>query len=262
MTFECPICGGLGVRPVITPAGTRAVEICECKYDQRVPRLLRRAAIPARYEQCSFDNFDTKFPSANQSLIAALNSARHFVDDYPVTTGGKGLVLTGSSGLGKTHLAVSILKGLIADRGAHGLFCDYRELLKEIQHSYSPHVAASELDVLRPVFNVEVLVVDELGATQPTGWVWDTVALILNNRYNRKLTTVFTTNFEDLPGAGPEPLGSSDGEIEETKKRKNREPTLGDRIGERMRSRLAEMCVTVPMYGKDFRQTVRRASFG
>jgi DNA replication protein DnaC len=38
--------------------------------------------------------------------------------------------------------------------------------------------------------------------------------------------------------------------------------TLGDRIGERMRSRLQEMCVVVEMRGKDFRQSVKRASFG
>jgi DNA replication protein DnaC len=40
-----------------------------------------------------------------------------------------------------------------------------------------------------------------------------------------------------------------------------REETLGDRIGERMRSRLQEMCVVVEMSGEDFRQKVKRASF-
>ena len=41
-----------------------------------------------------------------------------------------------------------------------------------------------------------------------------------------------------------------------------RDETLGDRIGERMRSRLAEMCVVVEMHGEDFRRTVGRARFG
>jgi DNA replication protein DnaC len=40
-----------------------------------------------------------------------------------------------------------------------------------------------------------------------------------------------------------------------------REESLGDRIGERMRSRLQEMCVVVEMHGEDFRQKVKRASF-
>jgi len=44
--------------------------------------------------------------------------------------------------------------------------------------------------------------------------------------------------------------------------KRQREQTLGDRIGDRMRSRLAEMCVRVEMTGEDFRQTVKRARFG
>jgi DNA replication protein DnaC len=96
-------------------------------------------------------------------------------------------------------------------------------------------------------------VLDELGAQKPTDWVWDTVALILNTRYNDKRTTIITTNYLDLPPAG--------GGLSSTQ-RATREETLGDRIGERMRSRLAEMCVRVEMNGGDFRQSAGRARFG
>jgi DNA replication protein DnaC len=106
---------------------------------------------------------------------------------------------------------------------------------------------------LRPVFEAEVLVLDELGAQKPTDWVWDTVALILNTRYNDKRTTVITTNYPDLPPASTSST---------TAQRAAREETLGDRIGERMRSRLAEMCVRIEMNGADFRQSAGRARFG
>jgi DNA replication protein DnaC len=98
-----------------------------------------------------------------------------------------------------------------------------------------------------------VLVLDDLGAQKPNEWVWDTVALVLNTRYNDKQTTLITTNYPDLAAGGG---GLTDPE------RAAREPTLGDRIGDRMRSRLAEMCVRVEMTGEDFRQTVKRARFG
>ena len=89
------------------------------------------------------------------------------------------------------------------ERGVHGLFCDYRELLKSIQNSYNPQVQTTELELLKPVFAAEVLVLDDLGAQKPNEWVWDTVALILNTRYNDKQTTIITTNYPDLPaGAG------------------------------------------------------------
>jgi DNA replication protein DnaC len=179
--------------------------------------------------------------------------ARGFVKGYPVETDGKGLLITGEIGVGKTHLAVGILLAMVQEKGAQALFYDYRELLKQIQHSYNPQVNSTELDVLRPVFDAEVLVLDELGAQKPTDWVWDTVALILNTRYNDKRTTIITTNYADLPPAGAN-LSST--------QRAAREETLGDRIGERMRSRLSEMCVGIEIKGQDFRQNAGKARFG
>ncbi|HEY6446835.1 MAG TPA: ATP-binding protein [Acidobacteriaceae bacterium] len=244
----------MGVRPVTRPGGGRAVEACECQAQQRVARLLHRASIPARYEHCSLESYEANFPGADRSLCAAHLMARRFVDGYPATTSGRGLLLTGSIGVGKTHLAVGILQALIVEKGVHGLFCDYRELLKQIQHSYNPQVATTEMEILQPVFDAEVLVLDELGAAKPTDWVWDTVALVLNTRYNDKRTTLITTNYADLaPGAANGGNGAS---------RAAREETLGDRIGERMRSRLAEMCVPIEIRGEDFRRTVGRARFG
>ncbi len=140
----------------------------------------------------------------------------------------------------------------MAERGATGLFYDYRDLLKQIQNSYNPQVRETELEILAPVFDAEVLVLDELGASKPTDWVWDTVAHILNTRYNDRRTTIITTNYANL--APLEGLPKETG-------RSAREETLGDRIGERMRSRLQEMCVVVEMQGEDFRQKVKRASF-
>ena len=48
-------------------------------------------------------------------------TARKFIEGYPLETGGRGLLLTGSIGVGKTHLAVGILQALVAERGATGL---------------------------------------------------------------------------------------------------------------------------------------------
>ena len=148
------------------------------------------------------------FPSANRSLAAAHLLATKFVKSYPLETGGTGLLLTGSIGVGKTHLAVGILQALVAERGATGLFYDYRELLKQVQNSYNQQVSATELEVLAPVFEAEVLVLDELGASKPTDWVWDTVAHILNTRYNDRRTTIITTNYANLRAAG---YGGRDG---------------------------------------------------
>ena len=251
MAEVCSKCDGMGMRVVRQPNGRFAAEPCECRFERRMATLLERAHIPKRYEHCSFDSYEAQFPGADRSLAEARLKAQGFVDGYPVTTEGRGLLITGSIGVGKTHLSVGILQSLIVEKGVRGLFCDYRELLKEIQHSYNPQVHTTELDILRPVFDAEVLVLDELGASKPTEWVWDTVAHILNTRYNDKRTTIITTNYADQPPGG----------VATGPQRAMRDETLGDRIGERMRSRLAEMCVVVEMRGTDFRQGPSRARF-
>ncbi|MGH9596771.1 MAG: ATP-binding protein [Edaphobacter sp.] len=251
MSEVCSICGGSGLR-VVQENGRQFAKECVCRIERRAGRMLGRAHIPRRYEHCTLESYETDFPSSNRTLSAAHLRARKFVDGYPLDTAGTGLLLTGSIGVGKTHLAVGILQALVSERGATGLFYDYRDLLKQVQNSYNAQVRETELEVLRPVFEAEVLVLDELGASKPTDWVWDTVAHILNTRYNDRRTTIITTNYANLA-----PL---DGQPKETG-RSAREETLGDRIGERMRSRLQEMCVVVEMHGEDFRQKVKRASF-
>ncbi|MFZ0662961.1 MAG: ATP-binding protein [Acidobacteriaceae bacterium] len=251
MAEVCPKCDGMGMVVARRADGRFAAEPCDCRHDVRADALLQRARIPKRYEHCLFESYETG-SLFDPSLVAAKLMARRFVEDYSAADPGPGLLLTGSIGVGKTHLAVGILHSMIVEKGVRGLFCDYRELLKQIQHSYNPQVATTELEILRPVFEAEVLVLDELGASKPTEWVWDTVAHVLNTRYNDKRTTIITTNYADAPP----------GEASSGPRSAMREETLGDRIGERMRSRLTEMCVTVQMNGADFRQKVGRARFG
>ena len=241
----CSECQGTGWKTLQNGADRRVTR-CNCRLQARTESLLNAARIPKRYEHCELSNFE--FDGPHRGLASARMAACKFVEEYPVDS--TGLLLIGSIGVGKTHLAVGIVRELIVSKGIACLFYDYRELLKQIQNSYNESVKATELDVLRPVFDTEVLVLDELGAVKPTEWVWDTVSLILNTRYNDNRTTIITTNFDDKPaGIVAGPRGAA------------REETLGDRIGERMRSRLHEMCRIIKMEGQDFRQTLRSASF-
>jgi DNA replication protein DnaC len=182
--------------------------------------------------------------------------AKMLVNEYPAVE--KGLLLMGSVGVGKTHLAVAILKGLTA-KGVPGLFCEFGSLLKQIQDSYNPISQTSELRVLAPVYQAEVLVLDELGATVPTDWVRDTMYQIINKRYNDRKLTIFTTNYLDEPRASasePEPAPRSFSRKASSDRIKEM-TTLEDRIGTRLRSRLYEMCNVVEIEGDDFRKSQR-----
>jgi DNA replication protein DnaC len=252
----CPLCEGTGWRSLPATSSAprdRRVTRCDCQLRARNQTLLAAARIPRRYEHCELASYTTDFPGAHPSLAFAHLSASKFAQEYDPGD-GTGLLIIGKIGTGKTHLAVGITKELILNKGISCMFYDYRELLKEIQNSYNATVQTTELDVLRPIFETDVLVLDELGAVKPTEWVWDTVSLILNTRYNDNRTTIITTNFEDQPAAG------AGGSISPARAA-SRSETLGDRIGERMRSRLHEMCRVIKMEGEDFRQKFRSASF-
>ena len=256
MPENCELCGGSG-QVIVDDDRGRYVRPCSCLKERRLQRALSQAALPPRYQGCSLENYSLDFAGSNRSLVMAHLYASNFVKKYPVETGTTGILLVGTIGVGKTHLAIAMLKALILERGATGLFCDYRELLKRLQQSYSQRGDGSEADILEPILNAQVLVLDEVGAMKPTEWVTDTVGYVLNSRYNNCLTTIITTNYANLPPAAAEAGSSTMSMLRGAV----RQETLGDRIGERMRSRLQQMCVPLELQGEDYRQSSGRAEY-
>ena len=238
----CVSCGGTGWQTVSVGIDRRVTR-CGCTSQVHADYLLAKARIPAHYQRSNLSTFRTDGPQeiAGEALI----KTRWFVKRYPLDK--TGLLIWGPTGTGKTHLAIGAIKELILEKGVSCIFYDYSELLKLIQNSYNPSVQTTELDVLRPVFEADVLVLDDFGASRPTEWVWDAVSLILKTRYNENRTVIITTNYPDGPSAKAEGV--------EGAQRSTRDDTLGDRVGDRMLSRIHEMCriINMPSKTPDFR---------
>jgi len=234
--MSCEICNGSGWKTVEMD-GVESVTRCDCWRETLVAQAYREARIPTRYARCELGNFEH---NDMNSLRSAWQKARAFVDAFPVVE--QGLLFHGPTGVGKTHLAIGVLKEVVRRKGARAYFFETGELLKLVRDTYNRSVEETELDVLRPVFEADLLVLDDLGTEKTSEWVQETLGLVVNTRYNARRATIFTSNLSDR---ADEPVLQN---------------TFVYQLGLRTRSRLREMCDWIPMDGIDVREVGPHAS--
>ena len=251
---------------------------CGCKNRELGPRLLAGAGIPPLYRDCTLEGFETwaSRPADQDQLVRARAACQRYVDEFLGEDGRfseRGLLFVGRSGVGKTHLAAAVLSELIRRYRVRGRFVDFTSLVHRIQSTFDPSSDDSKHQVLDPVMDCEVLVLDELGAQRPTQWVRDTLYLILNTRYTRRLPTLFTTNHRlESDSAGPAAAVDRFTEGPTGFERRVREEVpaapkvdrqlLGHRIPASLLSRLYEMTTIVEIEAPDYRRERKRTVAG
>jgi len=261
----CPSCGGRGW-VVELDGGAGTARPCFCRQYEVLPRLIAAAGIPDRYRECRLANFRVPGGTTPRypELVAARAAVQRYANDFLTPEGftHSGLLFIGPPGVGKTHLAVSVLFEVIERYKVRCRFVELNSFFNQMQSTFGQASSESTQAVLAPLMETQLLVLDELGTQQPTPWIRDVLYLVINTRYTRRLPTIFTTNYR-LPAVAPE---AAPGKGRSLDRGRDPDPTwdeaapLGSRLPAMLVSRLYEMAQPILLTGvDDFRlQTVQK----
>lgn len=255
---DCATCQGTGLVPAERQENGRTYVVSRrCPVAERALRaqLFNQAGLPAVQAGSTFDNY----VPAKREQDVALRTAREFAFGWPSR---RGYVVSGPVGTGKTHLLVATLRHLALERAVKVAYVEISLLYANIRRGFAENKSGGE--IIQPLSRVEVLAIDELGKGKGSQFELETLDELIARRYNAGLITLFATNYslkapEDRGQRGlVTAYSSANGALEGSK-----EPLLiADRLGDRMYSRLCEMCdfLQFPLNTPDARRA--RVTFG
>ena len=167
-----------------------------CKEESRIRKLFGESQIPRRFEERNFENYVAS--SDKQRL--ALESCQSFADNFTDSlAAGRGLLLIGTCGTGKTHLACATLSRVI-QAGHSGFFTTVDKLLCKIKSTWAGTGTTQE-EMIRRFTSVDLLVIDEIGAYRSaSARERDLLFEVINDRYEEMRPTIFISNL-NLTGA-------------------------------------------------------------
>lgn len=241
---ECRSCRGSGFLLQQREGGYSAAVPCSCRAVHRRADLFNAAGLPGRFHNASLFNFEERVED-HHAIVDYLDG---WLRDF--RPGVEGILFLGPVGVGKTHLMAALVRQITLVRGIAARFVDFFQLLARVREAYSND--RSEMDLLRPLLDTPLLAIDELGKGKAGDWERGVLDQLISHRYNQELTTLFTSNYPLQAGAAersmqdrlilrsPEDLEKLIGS-----------PSLEERVGVRIHSRIREMCRPVLLQGAD-----------
>ena len=229
--YSCPKCRDTGTLPDGSSCGCYLRLVSKYNMD--------RVAEVSPLRLCSFETFDLSYyseekdPAYDMSPREIVRDNLQACKDFLLSfgSGKNNLLMMGDSGLGKTHLALSIANELIV-RGYNVIYCSAPSIFKQIETEYfEEHRSAETLNRLK---SCDLLVLDDLGAEYINASTNAVIYDLIDTRLNTKKSTIITTNITD-------------------------EKLLSKRYGEKVSSRLIGSCRILPFIGDDIRIKLNEA---
>ncbi|QAT84028.1 DNA replication protein DnaC [Corallococcus coralloides] len=261
-SVDCPMCGGRGHRLVqkegtfsakVGPRTYEVLEPCVCTLRRTRVALYNDVQMPGVMAHASFDNYRP----FNESQDRGRGVAMHFANQYVKGATNKGFVLSGPVGTGKTHLVAATLGHLVLELGVKSRYVEISLLYATIRRGFQDGKSGGE--IIGPLSEVEVLAIDELGKGRGSPFEMETLDELIARRYNAGRTTLFATNYSLEPerkgarSSAPSGYRATD----DARSAMKDAELLRERVGERIYSRLCEMCtfVELPRDTPDRRRT-------
>ena len=261
----CPRCGGSG-HILALMEGVERVGRCKCQILPDRARLFNFAKLPARYAEATLESYEAR----DEATRAAKEAAEQWVHDYAAGNTKRGLLLHGEVGRGKTHLLVGVARRLTLEHNKRVRFVEFTLLLSELMEGFER--GDGRKTVLAPLRDVEILAIDEIGKGRCTEFELAVLDELITQRYNTAKVILATSNYapgnatgEKTPNLAlhgrtyaPSAAAAAKNADPGFYDRGLRVPTLVDRVGDRVYSRLLEMVGLVAVEGGDRRQILHQ----
>jgi len=192
---------------------------------ERVQELFSFSLVDERFRESTFDNL-IETPDNAKGIRIAKNYVEHFDEMYRL---GKGLLLYGPTGTGKTFLADCIANALM-EKGVPVLVTSIIALTRGM----GEHLPS----VLEKMSNARLLVLDDFGAERFTDFKSEQIFDVIDTRYSSKKPMIITTNYP----------------LSELKKAENIRQ-------QRVNERILEVCHPVKMDGESWRKKTARDQY-
>lgn len=180
--------------PVGHPDFGKAIP-CVCRQQQRTQRRISALQSMSHLDALKHLTFESFIPEpAHLSPEKAYNLHRAYdTCTYFAQDPDGWLLLTGTYGCGKTHLAAAIANARLA-AGEPAVFMVVPDLLDHLRATFNPQSAATYDELFEQLRSTPLLILDDLGTQSGTPWAQEKLFQLLNHRYNARLATVITTN--------------------------------------------------------------------
>ncbi|MGZ3459501.1 MAG: ATP-binding protein [Archangium sp.] len=244
---RCTLCEGRGYsyetreETFSTKVGPKRYEVlvpCVCQHRARRVGHFNEVGLPGVMAHATFENYR----AFNEAQDRARNLAMHFAHHFDKAGTNKGFILSGPVGTGKTHLLAATLKHLVLEVGLEARYVEISLLYATIRRGFQEGKSGGE--IIGPLSEVEVLAIDEMGKGRGSQFEMETLDELIARRYNAGRTTLFATNYSLEPERKSARAAAPSGyrTTEDAKSAVREVELLRERVGERIYSRLCEMC--------------------